>query len=130
MDADRLKTIPLFAELSKHERATVAHLADEIDVAQGEHLVDEGRFAHEFFAIIEGQAEVTHEGRVLSELGPGDFFGEIALVTMGKRTASVVAKTPMKVVVIFGPSFNSLRSDLPDLKKQIDAAIEERCASL
>jgi len=130
MDADRLKTVPLFAELSKHERATVARLADEVDVAKGQHLVEEGRFAHEFFAITEGEAEVTHEGRVLNELKPGDFFGEIALVTLGRRTASVVAKTPMKLVVIFGPNFNSLRFELPDVKKQIDAAIEERCANM
>lgn len=130
MDAERLKTVPLFAGLSKKERATVARLADEIDVTAGEHLVDEGRFAHEFFAITEGNAEVVHDGAVVNSLGPGDFFGEIALVTMGRRTASVVAKTPMKLMVIFGPNFNALTLEIPDVKKQIDTAIQERCAGM
>ena len=130
MDAGSLKTIPLFADLSKHQRDTVARLADEVDVQQGEHLVDEGRFAHEFFAITDGRAEVVHDGKVINELGPGDFFGEIALVTMGRRTASVVAKTPMKLMVIFGPNFNTLTFEMPDVKKKIDAAIEERCANM
>jgi CRP/FNR family transcriptional regulator, cyclic AMP receptor protein len=130
MDADRLKRIPLFAELSHKQLERAARLADEIDVGEGEHLVDEGRLAHEFFAIEDGKAEVLHESKVIGELGPGDFFGEIALVTMGRRTASVVAKSPMKVVVIFGPNFNSLADDLPQVKQKIDQAIAERCASM
>ena len=130
MDASNLRAIPLFADLSKNQLALAARLADEIKIPAGEHLVDEGRFAHEFFAISEGRAEVQHGGATIAELGPGDFFGEIALVTMGRRTASVVAATPMKLVVIFGPNFNALTDELPALKTKIDAAIEARCANL
>src|SRR5437763_1100789 len=127
MDASNLRAIPLFADLSKKLLALAARIADEINITPGEHLVDEGRLAHEFFAISEGRAEVQHGGATIAELGPGDFFGEIALVTMGRRNASVVAATPMKLVVIFGPNFISLRDELPDLKKKIDAVIEARC---
>jgi CRP/FNR family cyclic AMP-dependent transcriptional regulator len=130
MESDTLKQIPLFGALSKKERKAVARLADEVDVPEGEHLVEEGRFAHEFFAISDGSAEVIHEGKVINELGPGDFFGEIALITLGRRTASVVAKTPMKVVVIFGPNFNALNAEMPEIKKRIDAAIQARCAEM
>ena len=130
MDVRELKRIPLFAELPRKQLKQAARLADEVEVAEGTHLVDEGRFAHEFFVIEDGKADVVHEGKVVNQLGPGDFFGEIALVTMGRRTASVVATSPMKVVVIFGPNFSDLTLHMPDVKKKIDQAIEERCAQM
>jgi CRP-like cAMP-binding protein len=130
MDAARLKAIPLFGALAKKQLKSAAQLADEVEVKEGEHLVDEGRFAHEFFVIEEGRAEVVHDGKVIAELGPGDFFGEIALIKTERRTASVVAKTPMKLVVIFGPNFRSLASNLPTVQQRIDSAIEQRCTEL
>jgi len=130
MDVNDLKRIPLFAALPRKQLKQAARLADELEVAEGTHLVEEGRFAHEFFVIEDGKADVLHEGKMVNQLGPGDFFGEIALVTMGRRNASVVAASSMKLVVIFGPNFNDLRSALPDVKKKIDQAIEERCASM
>jgi len=130
MDAAGLKRIPLFAALSKKQLKAAAHLADEVDVEEGEQLVEEGRFAHEFFAIEDGKCDVIHDGKVIAQLGPGDFFGEIALLRTERRIASVVATTPMKLVVIFGPNLRALASEMPDVKKKIDAAIEERCASM
>ena len=130
MDTKRLKSIPLFATLSDKELQQVAHLADEVDVKEGTHLVDEGKFAHEFFVIEEGDAEVTHDGKSLATLGPGDFFGEIALVRTDRRTASVVAKTAMSLIVIFGPNFRSLAADLPGVAEKIESAVEERIAKL
>src|SRR2546423_15304205 len=130
MDVRDLKRIPMFAELPRKQLQLAARLADEVEVAEGTHLVDEGRFAHEFFVIEDGKADVVHEGKVVNQLGPGDFFGEIALVTMGRRTASVVATSPMKLVVIFGPNFNSLTAELPEIKKRIDEAIKDRCATM
>jgi CRP/FNR family cyclic AMP-dependent transcriptional regulator len=130
MDASRLKQIPLFAGLRSKEIARVAQLADEVEVEAGQRLVDEGRFAHEFFVIEDGEADVVHDGTVIAELGPKDFFGEIALIRTGRRTASVIARTPMKLIVIFGPNFRSLASDLPAVRERIDAAIGERCQDL
>ena len=130
MDAARLKEIPLFSQLPEKQLKTAAQLADEVEVKEGTRLVDEGRFAHEFFVIEDGTADVVHDGTTVAELGPGDFFGEIALLKTERRTASVVAKTPMKLVVIFGPNFRSMASDLPAVQAKIDSAIEERCAEL
>ena len=130
MDAGRMKTIPLFAALSDKELHRVAQLADEVDVKAGDHLVDEGRFAHEFFVIEDGEADVVHNDQTLATLGPGDFFGEIALIKTERRTASVIAKTPMKLVVMFGPNFRSVASDLPAVASKINGAIEERCEDL
>ena len=130
MDQTRMKQIPLFAKLPDKQLGRVAQLADEVDVKAGAHLVDEGKFAHEFFVIEEGEAEVVHDGKTLATLGPGDFFGEIALIRTERRTASVIAKTPMKLVVMFGPNFRSVEADLPEVHAKIEGAIEERCEEL
>ncbi|HEX2029986.1 MAG TPA: cyclic nucleotide-binding domain-containing protein [Actinomycetota bacterium] len=126
MDPARLKAVPLFAELSDDERQQVARWADEIDVRQGEHLVHQGAFAHEFFVILEGTAEVTKDGDRLTELGPGDFFGEIALLEEERRTASVTATSAMKVVVMFGRDFRQMDHQMPHVATKIQQAIEER----
>jgi CRP-like cAMP-binding protein len=126
MDERRLEAIPLFASLSDRERRQVAHWADEVDIGQGQRLVNQGAFAHEFFVILEGEAEVTREGQHLTDLGPGDFFGEIALETADRRTATVTAKSPMTVVVMFGRDFHQMESSMPQVADQIKQAIEER----
>jgi CRP/FNR family cyclic AMP-dependent transcriptional regulator len=126
MDPARLKSIPLFAELSDREREQVARWADELQVSEGKHLVDEGRFAHEFFVIEEGTAEVRHGEKKLTDLGPGDFFGEIALVEHQRRTASVIATSPMRIIVMFGRDFSQMESEMPSVAARIRQAVEER----
>jgi CRP/FNR family transcriptional regulator, cyclic AMP receptor protein len=126
VDAARLKSIPLFAQLSERERADVARFADEVSVPAGKTLAEQGEFAYEFFVIEQGTAEVTKDGRVLAQLGPEDFFGEIGLVESERRTATVVAKSPMELIVIFGPNFRRLERELPELATQIRTAIRER----
>ena len=126
MDASRLASIPLFAELSERDRADVARFADEVEVSAGKMLAEEGEFAYEFFVIEQGTAEVTKDGRVLATLGPDDFFGEIGLVEAERRTATVTATSPMELIVIFGPNFRRLERELPELATQIRSAIRER----
>jgi CRP-like cAMP-binding protein len=126
VNAEKLKSIPLFAELSDRERADVARFADEVEVPAGKTLAQEGELAYEFFVIQQGTAEVTKDGKVLAQLGPDDFFGEIGLVEAERRTATVVAKSPMELIVIFGPNFRRLERELPELAMQIRTAIQER----
>jgi CRP/FNR family transcriptional regulator, cyclic AMP receptor protein len=126
MDADRLKVVPLFESLGEHQRRQVAQWADEVDVQSGYHLVDEGTFAHEFFVILEGSAEVTKDGQRVTELGPGDFFGEIALIGADRRTASVVATSPMRLIVMFGRDFRQMEHSMPEVHNRIQAAITAR----
>jgi CRP/FNR family transcriptional regulator, cyclic AMP receptor protein len=130
MDEARLRAIPLFAGLGKKERRTVAQQADEVDIEPGRHLVREGDFAYEFFAIEEGTAEVRRGDQYLAELGPGDFFGEMGVIGNVTRNASVTAKTPLTVLVLTGPAFRHLEREHPDVSKQIRKAIEERCRQL
>lgn len=100
MDPDRLKAIPLFASLDDETRRGVATFATETSVPAGKELVTEGDYAYEFMAIEEGEAEVVRGGERVATLGPGEFFGEIALLEKTMRTASVVALTPMRLVTL------------------------------
>ena len=130
MEEARLASIPLFTGLSKKERRRIASCADEVEVPEGRHLVDEGDFSYEFFVIAEGRAEVRHEGRVVAELGPGDFFGEMGLVGHEIRSASVAAVSPLTAFVMTGRDFRLMAHDLPAVGDRIRAAIEERARAL
>lgn len=126
MDPNRLKDVPLFEGLSKKERQQVSQWTDEIDVPEGKHLADQGDFAHEFFVIEQGTAEVKQDGKTIHSLGPGDFFGEIALVETQRRTASVVATSPMTLIVMSSRAFSTMQSDLPEAAAQVRSKLEER----
>ena len=126
MDAARLRTVPLFAGLSEHDRERIAQWADEIEVPAGKQLAGEGELAYEFFVILDGAAEVTHDGERVAELGPNDFFGEIGLLETERRTATVTATTPLTALVMFGPNFRHVEREMPELATKIRAAIGER----
>jgi CRP-like cAMP-binding protein len=128
MDPARLKKLPLFADLSDHERQQVGRWADEVEVQEGKHLIDQGQFGYEFFVIEEGKAEVKRGDDVIAELGPGDFFGEIALLEEDRRTASVIAAEPMRAIVMTRQQFISMEADMPSVAAQIRQAIEDRRA--
>jgi CRP-like cAMP-binding protein len=126
MDAARLKGIPLFANLSERDREQVARWADEVDIKAGRHLVDQGRFAYEFFVIEEGSAEVTHDGEHLADLGPGDFFGEIGILEDEPRTASVVATSDMTLIVMTDRDFREMTRRMPKVAETIRSTMERR----
>jgi CRP/FNR family cyclic AMP-dependent transcriptional regulator len=126
MDAERLKKLPLFEDLSHKELERIAIWADDLDVPEGKHLTEEGAFAHEFFVIEEGTAEVEHEGKVIAELGPGDYFGELALLEHQRRQATVIAITPLRVVVMFQREFEAMDIEMPEVTERIRATMAER----
>jgi CRP/FNR family cyclic AMP-dependent transcriptional regulator len=126
MDAKRLEEVSLFSTLSKKELDRLAQWTDEVSVPEGQELATEGRFAHEFFVIEDGAAEVRQNGERIAELGPGDFFGEIGLLETERRTASVVATTPMNVIVMAQREFKSMESEMPAVADRIRAAIRAR----
>jgi len=126
MDPAGLDKVPLFARLSQADRERVSRSADEVNVAEGTLLVREGDFAYEFFAIEEGTATVEHDGQQLATLGPGDYFGEMALLETERRTASVRATSPMQLIVMFGADLRNLLHDSPELAAEIRTTIRER----
>jgi CRP/FNR family transcriptional regulator, cyclic AMP receptor protein len=126
MDEKALKSIPLFASLSKSERRQVASWTDEVDVTEGKALVKEGEFAYEVFIIEQGTAEVVRDGKRVAELGPGDFLGEMGAIRQARRNASVVAKSPMRVVVMTARDFRRLEHEMSGVAQQIRDAIAVR----
>jgi len=128
MNPTRLRDVPMFRHLSKTELERVAGWLQVYSVPEGDLLVREGASAHEFFMIEDGEAAVLEDGERIALLGPGDFFGEIGLLETGKRTASVVATTPMDVIVMYRPEFEQMKTELPTVADQIQAAIRARLA--
>ena len=126
MDPRDVAAIPLFAGLSKDDQKVVAQYADEVDVSAGKKLAEEGRFAYEFFAIVDGTAEVSREGEAIATLGPGDFFGEIGLLGGERRVATVTATSPMRLVVLTGAQLRAIESRMAPLGERIRAAMAER----
>jgi CRP/FNR family cyclic AMP-dependent transcriptional regulator len=126
MDAGSLEGISLFSGLSKKELEKLARWTDEVDVPDGHALATEGQFAHEFFVIEEGSATVALNGEGIAELGPGEFFGEIGLLETERRTASVVATTPMKLIVMFQREFRQMEQEMPAVGDRIRSAIRAR----
>src|SRR5207245_2371913 len=95
-----LKSAPLFEGISGRQMDELARVVDELDEPAGKVLASEGAIGHEFFVLLEGQAAVTQGGREIGLLGPGDFFGEIALLEGVPRTATVTATTPVRFFVL------------------------------
>ena len=127
-DPAALRSLPLFAELSDPELATVAAHVEVRNVAAGEHLTHEGASGYFFFVIEDGTAAVERDGATVATLGAGDFFGEgsvLSPVTM-RRNATVTAQTPMRVVALFGADFAKLNADNPSVGAAIEAAMLAR----
>ena len=126
MDEQKLKSVPLFASLGRDDLRRVAQVADDIDVREGKELLHEGEFAYEFMVVQDGQAEVTREGEHIADLGPGDFLGEIAALEDGKRNASVVASSPMCLIVMTAHDMRQLAKSIPEFGEKLRATAEQR----
>ena len=125
---DLIRGVPLFAHCSRGEIAEVAKIADEIDVAADKELTREGDRGREFFVLLEGAAAVRRGGRKVNTLGPGDFFGEIALVSRSPRTATVTTTSPSRLLVITDSRFRSLLEHSPRIQLRILEALADRLA--
>ena len=97
---DLLRRVPLFAACTDKELTEVDALVDDIEVEPGEVVVEEGVPGRDSFIVVSGRAEVSLRGKVIARLEPGDFFGEMSLLTHRLRTATVTAVTPMQLLVV------------------------------
>ena len=126
---DRIATQPLFADCSQLDIDRIAEAMEAVEVAAGRQIGAEREFAYHFFVIESGSCEVVESGEVLRELGPGDFFGEIGLLVTGRRTASVVATSPVTVLVLFDQEFRRMEAEVPSVAAQIRETIAARLAT-
>jgi CRP-like cAMP-binding protein len=123
---DSLRRAPLFADLSKDELQQLARVTEDLEVGEGKVLCREGEPAQEFFVIIEGDVEVTRQGRRLSTLSDGDFFGEIALLEDIPRTATVTATKPLRFFVLTRQAFWGMVDRNPEVERKVLRALAKR----
>jgi CRP-like cAMP-binding protein len=127
MNAEELKSVPLFAGLSEDARRELAVWLDEVKVSEGKNLVDEGDYAYDLLVIVEGTAEVTKGGEHVADLGPGDFFGEMGILSEeGRRLATVVSTGEMKLLTLKEYDVDRMRKSAPEMIEELKKAIEER----
>lgn len=112
---DHLAKVDIFQALSKKELGLLGRLAETVDIDAGYPLVREGATGREFFVISQGTATVKRGNKKVASLGPGDFFGELALLDGHPRNASVIADGPMTVVVLGQREFLGALHDAPTL---------------
>lgn len=121
-----LKHVPLFSGCSKKELGQVARVADEIDFRAGKTLIREGTAGREFFVLVDGTAEIRRKGRKIDSAGPGDFFGEMALLSDQPRNATVVTTSPVDTLVVTARNFRSLIETNPLMALKVMRAVADR----
>jgi CRP-like cAMP-binding protein len=125
-----LKRVPLFEGLSRKELVQLAQVTEDLKVPAGEVLCTEGETGQEFFVILEGETDITSRGQRVAARGDGDFVGEIALLEDTKRTATVTAKTPLRLFVLMGQDFRRLVNENPSVERKVMQALARRVVEL
>jgi CRP-like cAMP-binding protein len=128
VDVSQLKAIPLFEDVPDDALKKVATFAQLESHPDGAVVVKEGGYANDFYAIEEGTAKVERGGQQLAELGPGDVFGEQALLEGEQRSATVTAASPLRVIKISHWELDKMRRDMPDVVEELRRQVEARKA--
>jgi cAMP-dependent protein kinase regulator/CRP/FNR family cyclic AMP-dependent transcriptional regulator/cGMP-dependent protein kinase 2 len=123
MDTDHLKTIPLFSSLSDKGLRTVSVFASETSVSTGQRLVHEGDYSYDLMVIESGTADVIKDGKVIGSLGPGDVFGEMGMLSGGRRMADVIATSSMRLITLSRSDLKRISTEVGD---QLQSLVEQR----
>jgi len=116
---DALADVILFSGCDKKEIDQIASLATEVEIPNGTVLAREGELGREFYVILDGKATVGIEGKEVATLGPGDFFGEMALLDQGPRVATVTVAEDMEVAVLDPREFITLLDEHPAVARKV-----------
>jgi CRP-like cAMP-binding protein len=127
---DAIGRLPIFAKLPRRDLEALAANSEEVDEPVGKVLTTQGSQGSEFFVIMSGAASVERDGRHLNDLGPGDHFGELALLARIPRTATVTCTAPTRVLVLGSREFAALRMDHPEIENCLLREVAERLAAL
>ena len=127
---ERFRAVPVFAACSDSELAEVDRVADEVHVEAGRTIMSQGDLGQELAVVIKGEVEVVKDGTSIAVLGPGSYFGEIALLDSLTRTASVRAVTDVVLEVIDRRGLNTLLDDVPSIARSLLAGVSQRLAEL
>lgn len=122
---EALAKVPLLAGLSKRELASLAKVAEDMEFPAGRKLAAEGMRGREFFAIVDGEVELTKKGKRVTTLVPGEYCGEFALIMGGPRLTTATAKTPVRVFVLTDRHFRELLKTHPGVELKIMRSLVE-----
>ena len=125
-----IASVPLFAGLDRREIEFLGRLMDDVDVSDGKVLTREGSSGGEFFIVVEGSIKVERGGAEINRLGAGDFFGEIALIDQGPRTATAIADGPARLMVLTSAGFASMLGQNPGVETKILRVLARRVRDL
>jgi len=123
---DLLHKVPLFSSCSHHELRAIAQLGTPVEAEEGTFLTEYGHAGREFFLVLEGTASCRVRNKEVRRFAPGSYFGELALLHGGKRTADVVAATPMDLLVFDAREFRSMLMTTPSIGVKMLAHLAER----
>jgi CRP-like cAMP-binding protein len=121
-----LSSVGLFSECNKRELRTIAGLCTEAEVAEGFVLTTQGSLGADCFVVADGEAAVQIDGHTVATVAAGDCVGELALLDGGRRTATVVSTTPMKLYVMTSPEFRALLEASNDISRKILISMAHR----
>jgi CRP-like cAMP-binding protein len=130
VETSRLASIPLFSHLDEADLTSAAGAAAEVEAAEGQEIVTEGDFGYALYAIESGTAVVTTDGAQVATLGPGDVFGEMALLASGRRTATVTSTSPMRLIALFKRDVWALERQRPETAARLRELIADRLPTL
>jgi CRP-like cAMP-binding protein len=125
-----LKGVPLFAACGPGPLKSIASLADEIEVPAGKVLIRQGETGDAFYLVVDGSMRLERDGAVVENLRSGDFFGEMALIAHGPRSATVTAERLSRLLVIGHREFHSLLDQQPAIRSAVMAALAQRIREL
>jgi len=125
---DQLARVRLFSACSKKELTTIGRASDEVTVNDGAVLCEEGKPGHEFYLVLSGKVAIKKGNRKLTTLGPGDHFGELALLHRGPRNATVVADGPATLLVLGQREFSGVLDSIPGLAHKLLTTMASRLA--
>jgi CRP-like cAMP-binding protein len=126
MDVAVVERIPLFEGLENEQLQRIADWLEPIDVPPGWFLLNQGSYPEGFFVVLEGEVTVERDGAEIARLGPGEFFGEIALLEDDRRTATVTTATRVKAAVMDGADFFEMCAEIPEISSRITTAAMRR----
>ena len=125
-----LQRVPAFAAVEPEDLEQLAASTSEIEVPAGEELTHEGRYEGYVFVVVSGTVAIERDGRTVDTIGPGDFFGEIAAVDGGPRTATARTIEDSRLLTMDHEHFYELMEKSPELNGAVMAAMEERLARI
>jgi CRP/FNR family transcriptional regulator, cyclic AMP receptor protein len=127
VETSRFAAFPVLADLPEAELEELATAMSEVEVEPGANVITLDDYGTAIYFIEQGEADVLPDGDEATDtLGPGDTFGEIALLLTGERSATVVARTPMQLLSLSGQDFQRIRAGVPELENSLRRLGAER----